>query len=67
MSNVTLSLFLMYFQNHALVLSFLIFLALENVISFTKLLFIENEAMELCVTMWKRFTPTLATVWRKSF
>ena len=46
---------------------FLVFLALENVISFTKLLFIENEAMELCVTMWKRFTPTLATVWRKSF
>ena len=22
---------------------------------------------ELCVTMWKHFTPTLATVWHKRF
>ena len=32
-----------------------------------KLVFIENEAVELCVTMWKHFTPTLATVWHKCF
>ena len=39
MSDVTLPLFLMYFQNDALVLSrFLVFLVLE------KLVFIENEA-----------------------
>ena len=26
-----------------------------------------DETAELCVTMWKRFTPTLATVCHKSF
>ena len=43
--------------------SVLVFLALENVVGFTKLIFIDNKAAELCATMWKRFTPTLATVW----
>ena len=32
-----------------------------------KLAFIENEAVELCVTIWENFTPTLTTVWHKSF
>ena len=32
-----------------------------------KLVLIETEAVELWVTMWKRFTPTLATVWHKIF
>ena len=26
-----------------------------------------GETAELCVTMWKRFTPTLTTVYHKSF
>ena len=44
MSNVTLPLFLMYFQNHALVLSlFFIFLALGNVISFTRTCFYRKQ------------------------
>ena len=32
-----------------------------------KLVFIDNEAVELCVTVRKRFTPSLATVWHKFF
>ena len=32
-----------------------------------KLVFIENEATKLCVTMWKLFTPTLATICHKTF
>ena len=49
--------------------SFLVSLALENIVSFTKTRFYQkvNEAAELCVTMWKRLTPTLTTVWHKSF
>ena len=30
-----------------------------------ELVFIENEAASLCVSMWKRSTPTLATIWHK--
>ena len=47
----------------------LVSLALENVVSFTKTRFYQkvNEAVKLCVTMWKRSTPTLTTVWHKSF
>ena len=50
--------------------SFFIFLALELLSVSQELVFIENKTtykIELCVTMWKRFTPTLATVWHKMF
>ena len=44
--------------------SFLVILALENVVSFTKTCFYRKRSS---VTMWKRFTPALATVSYKSF
>ena len=47
--------------------SFLVFLAVENVASFTKLVFIENEAAQLCVSTRNRFTLILATIWHKRF
>ena len=57
--------------------SFLVFLALENVVSFTNIVFIENHKhrfyrKRISVTMRNyvmciHFTPTLATVWHKIF
>ena len=69
MSNVTLSFFfLMQFENNALVLSRFWFSQHQKMLLISqKLVLIENEAAEPCVTMWKRFTPTLATVWHKRF
>ena len=46
---------------------FLVFLALEMLLVSQKLVFIENEAVKLCVPTWKHFTLTLAPVWHKSF
>ena len=43
---------------------FLVVLALGNVVSFTKTCFYRKPNS---VTMWKRFTQTLATIWHKSF
>ena len=34
----------------------------KDVVSFIKYIFIENEAAQLCGTMRKRFTLTLATI-----
>ena len=39
------------------------FPAVENVVSFTKSVFIENEAALQCVTMRKRFQLIMATIW----
>ena len=44
--------------------SFLVFLTLENVVSFTRTCFYRKRGS---VTMWKSSTPTLATTWHKIF
>ena len=47
--------------------SFLVFLALENVVIFPRTCFIKNKEVQLCVAMWKRFRPILAIVWHNIF
>ena len=66
MSKVTLSLFLMNFQNQGVgfFFHFLVFLAVENVLSFTVTRF--HRKWER-TTIWKRFTLISATIWHKSF
>ena len=56
------------FHNHALGLSnFWFSQHWKMFLIAQKLVFIENEATKLCVTMWKLFTPTLATICHKTF
>ena len=47
--------------------SFLVCLALENLSVSLEPVFIEKKGAYLCVTIWKRFMPTLATIWHKIF
>ena len=47
--------------------SFLVFLALENVFSFTKTCFHGKRSNATMRTMWKRLTPTLAIIWHQTF
>ena len=47
--------------------SYSVLFAVENVVSFTKSIFIENEAAQQCVTMWKYFSTIMAAIWYKSF
>ena len=49
--------------------SFLVFFALENVVSFIKTRFYRKRSsvtMPNYVIIQKRFTPTLSTIWHKS-
>ena len=43
--------------------SYSVLFAVETVVSFTKSVFIENEAALQCVTMRKRFQLIMATIW----
>ena len=47
--------------------SYSVFLAVEMLLFLQKSVFIENEAAQQCVTMRKRFSSILATIWYKSF
>ena len=47
--------------------SFLLILALENVVSFTKTFFYRKRSSVTMRNYVQRFTPTLATIWHKSF
>ena len=42
--------------------SFSAVLALRNVVSFTKMGFIDNKAVQICVTMWKYARTFIATI-----